>query len=93
MFALRQKRASVVLIDHRFGGSGLGIYSREDAKSCNAISAKQFFDATQIRQKRLTTAICWSGTGFLWHRFWAHCELQRVPKYSFRWDEFALKKS
>jgi len=53
----------------------LGDYSREDAKSCNAIPAKRFFSATQIRQKRLTSAICWSGTWFLWHRFWAHCEL------------------
>jgi hypothetical protein len=69
----------------------LADYSREDAKSCNAIPAKRF-SAPRIRQMRSTqSAICWSGKGFLWHCFWARCKVRRqtqaFPNIPFEGDD------
>jgi hypothetical protein len=76
MSALCHKRTSAVLID-QLVGAVLPTYSREDAKSCNAIPAKRI-SAPPIRQKRSTQrAIRWPGKGFLWHCFWACCKLRR----------------
>jgi len=52
----------------------VGDYSRVDAKSCNAILARDR-SALLIRQKRSAqSAICWSGMEFLWHSFLAYCK-------------------
>jgi hypothetical protein len=61
-YGLCQRQASLVLIDH-FVRARLGDYSREDAKGCNAFSAKRCSGATNKAEAISTECnpLAWNG--------------------------------